>query len=334
MVWLDYRSASDSDIYGTRVTAAGAVTDGASTGLALCTEASNQQTPAVASNGTDYLVVWDDGRNGSDIYGTRVTAAGAVTDGAATGLALSTAAGGQGVPAVASNGTDYLVVWQDTRGGGASSDIYGTRVTAADGGVTDGVATGLALSTATDRQQYPAVASNGTDYLVAWFDRRSGSYDIYGTRVTAAGAVTDGAATGLALSTATNSQYFPAVASNGPDYLVAWQDYRNGPYDIYGTRVSAAGVVTDGAATGFAILGGLARPVRAEARRASRPSVPGGLCLGASYRGAADHCRLWRRRRRRRRGLRRWRPGPRGRLLRHLHARDRLHLRRFTVGVQ
>ena len=257
VAWDDYRNGSYSDIYGTRVTAAGVVTDGAAAGLALSTATNHQTGPAVASTGTDYLVVWADYRSGTfpDIYGTRVTSAGAVTDDAAIGLALSTATNFQIAPAIASNGTDYLVAWQDFRAG-LAWDVYGTRV-AADGTVTDGAATGLALSTATNAQMNVAVASDGTDYLVAWMDLRSGTFDIYGTRVTAAGAVTDDAAVGLPLSTATSDQDNPTVASDGTDYLVAWQDLRVGvAWDLYGTRVTAAGVVTDGAATGFALARG------------------------------------------------------------------------------
>jgi hypothetical protein len=81
--------------------------------------------PAVASdgNGTS-LVVFE---AGGDIYGARVGVDGAVLDPA--GIAISTAGNTQANPSVAWDGANYLVVWEDYRGG-SSYDIYGTRVSA------------------------------------------------------------------------------------------------------------------------------------------------------------------------------------------------------------
>jgi hypothetical protein len=52
---------------------------------------------------------------------------------------------------------------------------------------------------------------------------------------------------GIAISTAAHYQLFPAVAFDGRDFLVAWQDERNGPdtSDIYGARATTGGTVLD-----------------------------------------------------------------------------------------
>ncbi|UCF81157.1 MAG: hypothetical protein JSV08_01680, partial [Acidobacteriota bacterium] len=181
-----------------------------------------QRSPSVASNGTDYFVAWEDNRSGGadyGIYGARVASDGTVLD--PTGIAVSTAADNLWSPSVASNGTDYFVAWQDHRG--ASYDIYGARVTSA-GAVLDSA--GIAVSTAANDQVASSVASNGTDYFVAWHDFRSGNYDIYGARVASDGTVLDPG--GIAVSTAASAQYRPAAASNGTDYFVAWEDDRSG----------------------------------------------------------------------------------------------------------
>jgi hypothetical protein len=92
-------------------------------------------------------------------------------------------------------------------------------------------------------QQTPAVASNGTDFLVVWEQRSAFCCDLYGARVSGAGTVLD-SGLGIPISTATNRQAEPAVASWGANYFVVWEDRRSGTnYDIYGTGVGADGVV-------------------------------------------------------------------------------------------
>ncbi|HEX5100480.1 MAG TPA: hypothetical protein VFV94_13320, partial [Polyangiaceae bacterium] len=91
---------------------------------------------------------------------------------------------GSAAEAAASNG-DYLVVWQDERLGWPA--IFGTRISPT-GELRD--PNGIQISGGHSREYEPAVASDGTDWLVVWKDYRNGTdYDIYGTRVTAGGSV-------------------------------------------------------------------------------------------------------------------------------------------------
>ena len=187
VVWQDCRSGTSADIYGARVSRAGAVLDGA--GIPISTAANDQSAPAVAFDGTNFLVVWQDGRSGtnSDIYGARVSRAGAVLDG--TGIPISTAANDQYAPAVAFDGTNYLVVWQDRRSG-TTYDIYGARVSRA-GVVREPAGFAISRGCRATRTS-PQVAVNGS-FLVVWRDRRSGTnWDVYGNRVNGAGGVLDG----------------------------------------------------------------------------------------------------------------------------------------------
>ncbi len=207
-------------------------------GIAISTAADGQWSPGLAFDGTDFLVVWGDRRSGPcDIYGTRVTPAGVVLD--SSGIAISTAADDQWSPALAFDGTNFLVVWQDSRSG--SHDIYGTRVT--PGGVVLDTL-GIAVSTAAKNQRDPALAFDDTNFLVVWEDYRSSpyEYDICGARVTPAGSVLD--PSGIAISTATKDQRDPALVFDGTNFLVVWEDYRSGDTsDICGARVTPQGVV-------------------------------------------------------------------------------------------
>jgi hypothetical protein len=223
------------------VTPAGAVLD--TNGIAISTAAYNQRNPAVAFDGTNHLVVWEDGRHSTptenyDIYGGRLTTAGVVLD--TNGVHISTLVNDQMSSRASFDGSNYLVVWED-RHNGTGLDIAGVRVSS-DSIILDAVA--LVISMANDNQWSPAIAFDGTNYLVTWADGRSDSSDIYGARVTPAGAVLD--TNGIAIATAGYHQAHPAVTFDGTNYLVVWKDHRNGSYsDVYGARVTPAGTVLD-----------------------------------------------------------------------------------------
>jgi phosphoribosylformylglycinamidine (FGAM) synthase PurS component len=234
VVWDDSRTGSDG-IRGARVTPQGLVLD--PEGFVISPAAGFQWSPALAFDGANFLVVWEDHRSGPDIYCARVTPQGVVLD--PDGIVISQAANGQEYPAVAFDGTSFLVVWLDFRSSDYP-DIYGARVTPR-GRVLD--PDGIAISQAADWQGYPALAFDGANFLVAWDDGRGSSYDIYGARVTPAGLVLDSG--GIAISQTAHDQYHPALGFDGTDFLVVWDDYRGGSDDIYGARVTPAGLVLD-----------------------------------------------------------------------------------------
>ncbi len=197
-----------------------------------------QYVPATAFDGTNFLVVWSDERNGyADIYGARVSQSGIVLD--YGGIAISTASGNQWYAAVAFDGVNFLVVW-----GTPGAGVFGSRVTL-EGVVLD--PGGISISTLGGG--IPALAFDGDNYLVVWKDPRTGNYDIFGARVTPAGIVLE--ASGIPISTEAYGQHDPSLAFDGENYLVVWTDERNGYYDIYGCRMTPAGVVLD--TTGFPI---------------------------------------------------------------------------------
>ncbi|MBM3331955.1 hypothetical protein FJY68_08925 [candidate division WOR-3 bacterium] len=234
VVWEEgkYR---ERDVCGARVDHDGVVLDTA--GILVSGSPWEQCAPEVSSDGTDFLVAWQDWRNSSyDIYCARVSQSGTVLDTA--GVAVCTSSGDQVTPAVACNGTDYLVLWQDQDVG--VRDIYGARVSR-QGVVLD--TGGLAVSTATGTQQQPAAASGDDGFFVVWSDWRNADRDIYGARVTGNGTVLD--TVGLEICRAPGAQDCPTIEYDGTDFLVVWQDERNGERDLYGARVTREGTVLD-----------------------------------------------------------------------------------------
>ena len=122
--------------------------------------------PAVASDGANHLVAWDDDRNDQwgDIYAARVSPAGAVLNpyGIAVAKHSSTAGSAQREPSVAVNGT-FLVSWRDDRRLGVladGADIFTARVNS-NGAVLD--PSGISLTSSATYDSQPAVAPGAGD---------------------------------------------------------------------------------------------------------------------------------------------------------------------------
>ncbi|MDH4211367.1 MAG: T9SS type A sorting domain-containing protein [candidate division WOR-3 bacterium] len=199
-----------------------------------------QNMPAISFDGTNYFVVWFDTRSGYpyDLYGARLTQSGGLVD--PGGITLTTVAVQPMYPSVAFDGTNYFVVWQDRPTGTSINNIYGARVT------TTGIlldSSRIVISEATGDQSAPSVVFDGTNYLVVWQDKRSGYYDIYGSRINQNGVVLD--PNGFVISEATNDQISAGVSFDGANCFVVWEDKRSGSSDIYGARVSLAGILID-----------------------------------------------------------------------------------------
>ena len=221
--------------------------------LALCVAvpAAGQQryAPAVAFDGTTYLVVWEEQRPAAsrDIYAARVSEAGVVLD--PVGIPISKAAGDQRAPAVAFDGSSFVVVWQDDRSPSTGPDVYGARVSAAGLLLDPG---GIPISAAPGVQLEAAITGTGSGSLVVWTEGGAAS-DIRGARVSSAGTVLDPG--GLTVSAGTGAQLDPAAAFGGAGSLVVWEDHRSGSgADLYAARVSSAGAVLDPA--GIAVAAG------------------------------------------------------------------------------
>lgn len=204
-----------------------------------------QWSPSIAFDGTNYLVVWHDDRNGVDygIYGARVAQTGEVLD--PRGIVISDTIRDQSYPSVSFNGVEYFVVWQDYRNG-ADYDIYGARVQTS-GDVLD--PSGIPVSAKSTRERYPNLASDGTNYLVVWEDDVWGGsplyedYDITAARVDPFGNVLD--PLGITVCDDTLWQRFPSVVFGLDNYLVVWDDGSRKNADIWAARIDTSGNVLD-----------------------------------------------------------------------------------------
>jgi hypothetical protein len=194
VTWYDRRSGQPidpifQDVYAQRVSAAG-VPQWTAGGLALCTAASTQVNPEIASDGVGgAIVTWQDHRGSTyDIYAQRVLAGGAVDPGWPTnGVALCTTAGSQENPQIVADGAGgAIITWQDAPSTG-NYFIYAQRVLAG-GAVDPGWPTnGVALCIAATSQEIPQIVSDGAGgAIVTWQDTRGGGtnpQNIYAQRI-------------------------------------------------------------------------------------------------------------------------------------------------------
>lgn len=246
ITWVDARNGgTNRDIYAQRIASdSGGLW--ATNGVALCSAANDQTTATIASDGAGGAIVsWEDTRTGIDeTYAQRISPAG-IVQWAANGVAVSNGAGAELLPTILADGTGgAIVTWVDTRQYPSSQmDIYAQRLSSA--GLPQWGAGGVVVCDFTGDQFYPALTSDGAGgAIVAWEDHRDGvGSDIYARRVTAAGAVLWGSATrGVAISTATDLQFFPVIArDDSGGAIISWQDNREGTTDIYAQRIRSNG---------------------------------------------------------------------------------------------
>ncbi|MDC0713220.1 DUF5011 domain-containing protein [Stigmatella sp. ncwal1] len=219
--------------------------------------------PAVAFDGTNFLVAWTDYGARPQVLGARVRASdGALLD--ATPRVLSRSAAGTspynavflGVhPAVAFDGTNYLVTWdgQWFTGQGYAYGLMGIRVRPSDGSCIESTGfpiaqfgTGLGLGDSKAR-----VAYTGGNYLVAW--EQAG--DVKAARVTASGQVLD--TTPLSLAVSAGHERSPAVAARDGEFLAVWIGADG---NLWGRRVRASDGVKLGSSDLFLGTAAVAPP--------------------------------------------------------------------------
>lgn len=191
IVWYDYRSTTDFNIYAQRQGPSGAIVWAVDGVVMNNNVAYAQIDPKIVSDGMGGAIIsWTDYRTGitADIYAQRVNSTGAV-QWTATGVIICTSANDQIKSQIVSDGNSgAYITWQDHRNAG-NADIYAQRI--ASNAAINWAATGFAICTAANDQLSPMIVSNGNfGAIVAWQDYRSGNnFDIYETGFNTSGFV-------------------------------------------------------------------------------------------------------------------------------------------------
>lgn len=242
ITWKDFR-AGVSDIYAQRVNGAG-VPLWDSNGKAICTQSSDQSTPAIISDMKGgAIITWSDWRSGieRDIYAQRVDSNGNIKW-AFDGVIVTNKSNREHNPKIISDGAGgAIIAWEQQTSG--LWDIWAQRIDS--NGMPMWTPGGIALApgaTAANRMN-PKIEKDGKGgAIIVWQDERTGTFDIYAQRVTGAGVLKWGNSA-KSICSFTGIQNNPKI---DPDSLtggafVVWVDKRSGTYDIYGQRIDSNG---------------------------------------------------------------------------------------------
>jgi hypothetical protein len=213
LAWTDYEDGdADPNIFAQRVNASGTML-WADCGVSVCSAPNSQIEVAIApdENG-GAIATWYDKRNGVDynIYAQRIDTLGAPVW-TVDGVPVCTAVSNQEWPVIVADGAGGAVIaWHDLRFN--NYDVFGQRVDSL--GTVLWTADGVSMCTASGNQRLPSVTTDGNGgALVAWFDGRGSSEDIYAQRVSA-----DGCSGPTALSFAS-----VAIAAANGQVNLSWQ---------------------------------------------------------------------------------------------------------------
>jgi hypothetical protein len=245
ITWSDYRNGSFTnapDIYAQRYNSSGAplgtnfkVNDDAGTAV--------HGYPTIAADGSgNFVIAWYDYRSitNSDIYAQRYNSSGTPLG---TNFKVNDDIGtsGQAAPGIAMDGSgNFVITWADARN--VNADIYAQRYNSSGTPLSTNFKVNDDVGTAD--QVIPAIAIDGSgNFVMTWYDYRNGNWDIYAQRYNSSGAplgtnfeVNDD------VGTAKQYGYGPAITADGSgNFVIAWEDDRNGNPDVYAQRYNSSG---------------------------------------------------------------------------------------------
>ncbi|MHA1293876.1 MAG: hypothetical protein ACTSQJ_14560 [Promethearchaeota archaeon] len=244
IIWQDYRSGSDYDIYAQRINSNGVV-QWAENGIVICNATRFQINIKIISDGLGgAIITWQDYRSNSnyDIYAQRVDSNG-VVQWTKNGAIICNATGNQFSPKIVSDGLGgAIITWQDYRSG-SNFDIYAQRINSS--GAIQWTPNGVIICTAQNAQNNPEITSDGLGgAIITWQDSRSGSNsDIYAQRINSNGVVQWTLNGNVVCNAAENQDSSKIISDNSGGAIITWEDNRSGSnYDIYAQRINSNGV--------------------------------------------------------------------------------------------
>ena len=191
--------------------------------FAMCRSAPYQRSIRLARTPSGFMSVFE--QSGAQVYNPDLYIAPLDADGNITPageIPLKTDAAWDVEPAIATDGTNCLVAWKSSSNGVPENfDILAARVSPS-GAILDSPP--ITVCSAPGLQRNLQGAYGASVYLLVWTDHRTpGDCHIYGARIRPNGTLLD--PSGFLISSEANSQWMPAVGSDGSKFLVTWMEH-------------------------------------------------------------------------------------------------------------
>ena len=275
VAWADYQNKAvvGADVYAKRIDTSLQSLD--TTPIKVNNGNRRAQNPLLAFDGTNYLAVWEDNRNGAssqwDLLAKRVTPSGGMLD--SNPLVISNAGGSQNHSSLVFTGSQYLISWQDGRASSTNPSIYAARL-GTDGTLLD--PSGILMASG---GYFPVSFSDGN---ICWWGTviiaNSLTAYIYCSQLSTSGVA--GAVQTQDSTTNINSSYI--VATSGNYKLYAW----NYGDTIYAKVLKGASVMVS--ALGISSVGAEDQTVVSAPIAASIKSLSAGGDFLVSWAGTSN----------------------------------------------
>ena len=183
--------------------------------------------------GRDFGMVWSDPRDGdSELYFTRINPD---EPGTATNVRVTDSIGLSTNPSLVWTGSVYGLTWNDDRDG--NFEIYFARLDG-DGNI---IGSAVRVTDDPDSSAGPSIVWTGTEFGVVWSDYRDGGSsdsEIYFARLDRFGRKLG---VDMRVTTAGLRSSTPSLVWTGEEYGAAWNDQRDGNWEVYFTRFDSDG---------------------------------------------------------------------------------------------
>lgn len=242
VTWQDIRGGATYDIYAQSVDATGAV-QWTADGVAVCTAATSQVGPSIATDGQGgAFIAWEDPRGvNEEVYVQRIGYTGNVLW-AADGIPITAITAFVSEIRVLPDGAGgTIIVWIDSRN--THGDIFAQRVD--NVGTTQWTANGEAVCTSSENQYGLAAIPDGAGgAIMTWLDARNlVDEDIYAMRIDSFGfPLWSPNGLPVALDGTPGGANWPSIASDGAGgAVISYSKGSNPNMDVYAQRMERNG---------------------------------------------------------------------------------------------